>query len=358
MDEDFNRFKEIDLVIGGSPCQKFSIAQNTARETEKDNGIGWQLFMKFVEAIKTIRPTYFIYENVNSMHRNIRQYITEELGVEPIMINSSLVSAQQRKRLYWTNIPNVTQPADKRVLLKDILEGGLAYQDKNHCISATYSGAVFWNSLERRHRGMVAEPVNSSQLITLADKSQSILSTLYKENPVSMITRNKRGLLVAKAATGAALRTRKDESGSFKRLEVRGDGKTNALTTVQTDSVVCSPIRLGTIGKDGQGERIYNVHGKTVCISANGGGRAAKTRMYKINLPDGDYIVRKLTPLEAERCQTLDDGYTAFGMDDSGNVVRISNTRRYMAIGNGWTCDVVAHILAHLKWGVIDYERI
>jgi DNA (cytosine-5)-methyltransferase 3A len=196
---------------------------------------------------------------------------------------------------------------------------------------------------------MVAEPT------ALADKSQTILASLHKENALSMVKRQKTGLFVASAVepddVGAALRTRADKNGSFKRLEVRDDGKSNALTTVQTDSVVCSPVRIGQIGKGGQGDRIYSVHGKTVTISANGGGRGAKTGLYKINLPDGDYTVRKLSVIEAERCQTLPDDYTAYGVDDTGKTVNISNTQRYKAIGNGWTVDVVSHILSHMDGG-------
>jgi site-specific DNA-cytosine methylase len=196
--------------------------------------------------------------------------------------------------------------------------------------------------------------------IALADKSQTILSTLHKENALSMVKRRKTGLFVANKVDcdsveemGAALRTREDENGRFKRLEVRNDGKMNALTTVQTDTVVCSPVRIGNIGKGGQGNRVYSVQGKTVSIMANGGGRGAKTGLYKIDLPDGDYTIRKLTPIEAERCQTLDDWYTAFGTDDKGNTVKISNTQRYRAIGNGFTVDVIAHIL-----GFIEHEKI
>ena len=120
------------------------------------------------------------------------------------------------------------------------------------------------------------------------------------------------------------------------------------MTTVQTDSVICSPVRGGQIGNGGQGDRIYSVHGKTVSMCANGGGRGAKTGLYKINLPDGDYTVRKLSVIEAERCQTLPDNYTAHGIDDNGKAVNISNTQRYKAIGNGWTADAVAHIFSHM----------
>ena len=226
-------------------------------------------------------------------------------------------------------------------MLKDILQSGIPYQDKSHCMTASYSSAVLWNSLERKQRSMVAEP------IALADESQTILTTRHKENAPSMVKRRKAGHFVAEEI-GAALRTREDENGRFKRLEVRKDGKLNALTTVQTDSVVCTPVRIGSIGAGGQGQRIYSVQGKTISLTAHGGGGGAKTGLYKIDLPDGDYIIRKLTPIEAERCQTLPDNYTAFGIDDMGNTVNISNTQRYKAIGNGWTVDVIAHILEHL----------
>jgi len=298
--------------MAGSPCTFWSIAKYK-REVDK-NGMGWKLFMRFVEAIKQIRPQYFLYENVASMPNNIRDYISEELGCEPVLINSALVSAQNRKRLYWTNICSgngIMQPNDRGVLLKDILESGMPYQDKSHCITASYNGAVLWNSLERKQRSMIAEFVTEER--------------------------------------GAALRTREDSSGKFKRLEVRHDCKLNTLTTVQTDSVICAPVRLGSIGTGGQGNRIYSVRGKTVSLMANGGGGGAKTGLYKIDLPDGDYYIRKLTPTEAERCQTLPDHYTAFGVDDAGNVINISNTQRYKTIGNGWTVDVIAHILNHLN---------
>jgi len=340
LDADFTQFKGYDLVMGGSPCTFWSIAKAN-REVDKD-GMGWKLFMRFVDAVREVKPRYFLYENVASMPKNIKDFISEELGCEPILINSALVSAQQRKRLYWTNIPKITQPDDKEILLKDILESGLAYQDKSHCMVATYAGAEFKNSITRKQRTMIAEP------ITLRPKAQTLCAQFYKENVKSLITRNKRGLLVANVV-GAALRTREDEAGRGKRLEVRKDGKLNALTTVQTDSVVCSPVRVGQIGSGGQGSRIYSVHGKTVALMAHGGGRGAKTGLYKIDLPDGDYTIRKLTPVEAERCQTLPDNYTAFGVDDHGKTVNISNTQRYKAIGNGWTVDVIAHMFRDME---------
>jgi DNA (cytosine-5)-methyltransferase 3A len=282
------------------------------------------------------------------MPAGIRAHISEELGCEPILVNSALVSAQQRKRLYWTNIDGVAQPDDKGILLKDILDSGLTARDKSFCIDACYykGGSKARLDNQSGKRQMVYEPV------AYADKLQTILSTLHKENALSMVKRGKSGLFCAHEA-GAALRTRADENGSFKRMEVRGDDKLNAVTTTVTDSVVCVPVRVGSFGAGGQGNRVYSVHGKTVSIMANGGGRGGKAGLYKIDLPDGDYIVRKLTPIEAERCQTLPDNYTARGVADSGKAISVSNTQRYKCVGNGWTVDVIAHIL-----GFADFQGV
>ncbi len=348
-DGDFTQFKGYDLLIGGSPCTYWSIAKNN-RETTPD-GMGGKLFMEFVRALQESKCRYFLYENNNSIHKDIKAFISEQLGVEPIMINSALVSAQQRKRCYWTNIPNVTQPVDRGILLKDILESGISWQDKSYCMTASYDGAVFWNTMQRSQRSMVAEPVGVAQ----------------------------RGRYIE-----SGKRNVRCEGGTEQHIEARKDGKSNCLTTVQKDSMVAVPIntfnndgeksrtfmagyykfgeanllrsngfkggttavavpvRLGEYGKGGQGQRIYSVSGKSVTISANGGGQGAKTGLYKIDLPDGDYIIRKLTPVEAERLQTLPDNYTE----------GISNSQRYKCIGNGWTVDVISHILNGLK-GVI-----
>ena len=360
MDSDFRLFAGYDLVMGGSPCTFWSIAKQN-REVDKD-GMGWKLFMRFVEAVWQIQPQYFLYENVASMPRDIKDYISDELGCEPILINSTLVSAQQRKRLYWTNIEGVTQPNDKGILLKDILESGIPYQDKSHCITASIGGAVLWNSLERSQRSMVAEP------ITIKDKAQTLLAQYYKENSDSLIKRKRHGLIVAESVgdnervsnspialadkSQAILSTLyKENALSMVKRQKTGLFVAEEADAGQTDSAVNSPVRVGVIGKGGQGDRIYSVHGKTVSMCANGGGRGAKTGLYRINLPDGDYTVRKLSVIEAERCQTLPDNYTAYGTDDSGKTVSISNTQRYKAIGNGWTVDVIAHILSHMAGG-------
>lgn len=107
---------DIDMVIGGSPCQSFSVAGNQEGFDGKSG-----LFYEWLRILREVNPKYFLLENV-CMKKEWENEITQEVGVAPIMINSALVSAQNRKRLYWTNIEGITQPQDKRVLLKDILE--------------------------------------------------------------------------------------------------------------------------------------------------------------------------------------------------------------------------------------------
>ncbi len=345
---DFKQFKGYDLLIGGSPCTYWSIAKK-GRETTSD-GMGFRLFMEYVRALRESECKYFLYENNYSIHQNIKDEISKYLGVQPIMINSALVSGQNRKRCYWTNIPNVTQPEDKGIMLADILEDGMPWQDKSYCMTARYQGAIFSNTLERKQRTMVAVPVcvnsQSGNATTLDRKQPSVSDRIYSieaKNPaVTTSSLPKIAIPVGAAQRGrytqTGSRNKKSEGGTEQFIEIRKDNKSNCLTTVQKDSLVCAPVRVGQYGKGGQGQRIYSIRGKSVTLSANGGGQGAKTGLYKIDLPDGDYIIRKLTPIEAERLQTLPDNYTA----------GISNTQRYKCIGNGWTVDVIAHILGGL----------
>lgn len=334
-DGDFTKFKGYDLLLGGSPCTYWSIARK-GRETTSD-GMGFKLFMEYVRALHESGCRYFLYENNYSIHQNIKNEISRYLGVEPVMINSALLSAQNRKRCYWTNIPNVTQPDDLGILLADVLENGVPWQNKSYCMTSSYNGAVLYNTLERKQRTMIAIPID-----TIDGKSHTIPATYYKtgENPFSSFGSERGKQRVAVPVIAAAQRGRYIDGGKTEQhIEVREDGKSNCLTTVQKNTLVCAPVRVGQVGKGGQGQRIYSVRGKSVTLSANGGGQGAKTGLYKIDLPDGDYIIRKLTPVEAERLQTLPDNYTA----------GISNTQRYKCIGNGWTVDVIAHILGGLN---------
>jgi site-specific DNA-cytosine methylase len=138
---------EIDLLIGGSPCQGFSFA---GRQLNFDDPRS-RLFLDYVRILREIKPKYFLLENVR-MKKQYEYFISDILGVEPIAINSSLVSAQNRQRLYWTNIPNVTQPEDKGLVLQDILEDGFVDRDKAHCLDANYFKGGNLKSYFEKHR--------------------------------------------------------------------------------------------------------------------------------------------------------------------------------------------------------------
>ena len=316
---DFTQFiGKIDLIMGGSPCQDLSIAGKRKGLTGERSG----LFYKFVEAIETIKPKYFLLENNVGMPQEAYEEISRLMGCYPIEINSALVSAQTRKRFYWTNIGpqqynlfgfptvDIPQPKNKGILLKDILESGQPYQEKADCLTARYQGATFPHDYLRNQRTQVAEPLK------------------IPENTVKGYAEIQQGECMD--LTHLSSKTRRGRAMKE---------KCNCLQTQSEFYQYLEPLRLGEIGKGGQGQRIYSVKAKSVSLSANGGGQGAKTGLYKIDLPDGEYLIRKLTPLECERLQTLDDGYTE----------GISATQRYKCIGNGWTVDVIAHIFSYLE---------
>jgi len=330
-DANFKEYKGFDLLIGGSPCTYWSIARNN-REVTPD-GIGGQLFMQYKRALDESSCKYFLYENNYSIHQNIKEFISEQLGVQPIMINSALVSAQNRKRCYWTNIPNVSQPEDKGILLADVLENGMPWQDKSYCMTASYAKAVLHNTLKQKQRTMVAVPVGAAQcgrdtMMRVPEATKQGYCEILRGGCVDLAQLNSK--------------TRRGRKMTDKSNCLTTDMQFYQYIGKEEESIdTTKPVRLGNIGNTtAQANRVYSVKGKSVCLQSQaGGGKGSKTGLYKIDLPDGEYIIRKLTPIEAERLQTLPDNYTA----------GISNTQRYKCIGNGWTVDVIAYIFKHLK---------
>ena len=288
-------WSSIDLLIGGSPCQTFS---NAGTRTGFDGKSGlFYTYLEILNHLKAINPNIkFLLENVK-MKSEWRDEITRCMGVEPVLINSALVSAQQRNRYYWCNW-QVEQPQDKHIVLKDILLSGKAYKEKADCLTARYSGASFDHDYQRNQRTMIAEPVN--------------------------------------------LKTYCRDFGTKGKIMTVEDEKTQCLTSSMGTGggnvpVVAEPIRIGHFGNGSQGQRIYSVRGKSICLSsAEGGGNQV---WVKIDLPDGEYFVRKLSPVECERLQALPDGWTE----------GVSATQRYKQIGNGWTVDVIAHIFSSMN---------
>lgn len=177
------------ILIGGSPCTHWSIAQTKNRETEA-SGIGWELFLNYRIARDKYQPDFFLYENNKSMSPAIRAQITAELGVEPVLINSALVSAQNRQRLYWAGKRNqdgtysqvaVEQPVDRGILLRDILESGVCWREKAYTLKANYANAGAANGVDggHFHATMAAEPVRIGTIENDA-KNQAFDSQQYR----------------------------------------------------------------------------------------------------------------------------------------------------------------------------------
>jgi DNA (cytosine-5)-methyltransferase 3A len=262
------------------------------------------------------------------MTKENKKKMSEIFGFEPILINSSLVTAQQRKRIYFVGKRqqdgsyakvDIQQPEDRNIMLQDILETGLSYQDKAHVLTASYAGAVFWNSIQKNQRTMIAEPILNGQANLFINEAQDnyiIAPVLY--NPYNQ-------------------KTLKYKSGT---LSTCSQNQTAISGQVVFEPLASQPIRLGHYNKGGQGDRIYSVKGKSVCLSANGGGRGSCTGLYKIDLPDGDYRIRKLTVNECCSLQGFPQDYCK----------SISSTQSYKAIGNSFTVPVIEHIIKHLDF--------
>ena len=161
---------KIDLLLGGSPCQGFSVAGYGLNFSDPRS----QLFFRYVDCLQWYKPTWFLLENVK-MKKEWQEVISNLLGVQPIEIDSALVSAQSRKRLYWTNIPNITQPEDKGILLKDIIEDGVVDRDKSYCIDANYwKGGSLKGYKEKKRRQLVMHQSEKRLMIQVG--------SLYKNN--------------------------------------------------------------------------------------------------------------------------------------------------------------------------------
>lgn len=363
------------LQIGGSPCTKWSIAQTKNRETEPE-GIGWELFENYLIALEKFKPDFFLYENNKSMAPAIRAQITRELGVEPILINSGLVSAQNRQRLYWTNIPGVEQPEDLGILLRDILESGLPLKEKGYTLKANYANAGAVNGVCGKHfpAPMAAEPVrigtiesdaknadfDSQQYRVYSPDGKSVTlcgqgggvgakTGLYATpvrvgdmpNASGEVSGSQSGRIYSVDGKGVPLQARPNGGGAdgaatglyavpagmawrgrgeSSSYEMRDDQKANSVTAAGHQS------RLVIEAADGKTYPVYEVQDGQITI---------KGKQYPIKLADGFYIIRKLTVTECKRLQTVPEEY----------IFPVSDTQAYKMLGNGWTVDVIAHIL-------------
>ena len=326
----FNLLPKIDLLMGGSPCQGFSFAGKQLNFDDPRSA----LFFEFVKSMEILKPKYFLLENVR-MKQEYQDVISSYMGVEPIMINSSLLSAQNRVRLYWTNIPNVTQPEDKGIVLKDILEDGVGIRP---CEIKEF------NPDSTCHHAATATDIKGNESIkrVYADSGKSpTITTMgggHREPKVLC------GRIVGRKINPETGR-RDDYNPDIKavqRLEPRLDEKCGTLTTVQKDNVLI--IKEAT--KKGYTEiQDGDCFDATFPTSKTRRGRNMKDKSNCLTAANYEYMryehptYRKLTPLECERLQTVPDNYTE----------GVSNTQRYKMLGNGWTVDVIKHILQNME---------
>lgn len=393
----------IKLYIGGSPCTHWSIAQTKNRETEP-SGLGWELFENYVIGLKKYKPDYFLYENNKSMSPAIREQITKELGVEPILINSSLVSAQNRNRLYWSNIPGITQPEDKGILLRDILETGTAWREKSYTLDANYyktAGTYDPTSQHSYSRHMAAEPVYPFGTND-AGKAHCLDANYWKGSlPEGTLEKHRRSLVAIPCAARQVGRRvgedgkRHDYDESIdlcQRIEINENpDKTNCLTSVQKDNLViisCETEELsdqyyhgdkdtnvfGKIkckntgdnkGQPSQGTRIYRTDSKCICL--DGDSRKYIVDEYKENITDING--KKITIYEVLNGQiTIKGKQYPIKLQDGFYIIRkltvteckrlqtvpdtyifpVSDSQAYKQLGNGWTVDVIAHQLSFI----------
>lgn len=472
---DFTQYKDVDLIVGGSPCTYWSIAQKNNRETEA-SGIGWELFSQYVRAVKEAAPRFFIYENNKSMSDAIRKSITQTFGFEPICINSALVSAQNRQRLYWVGkrtadgtyrkVP-VDQPQDKGILLKDILDG-ITDREKGRAVIGSAGRTTTREYFDKNQGNMSYEPMiyqvphgfndggikydksptliangswqcNNyiSEPVGIAQRGRYVESrsrsskcgggteqyfearTDGKSNCVSTVQKD--SMVAEPVCVQEQLNGRKANcDGSYdRRYEARTDSKTGTLTTNNRQNSIAEPVRVGAMPRPNgelstsQSFRVYSTQGKSVNITAGGGGAGGKTglyaipinttnseksqclratyykdgirnligndvdkrtavaipiefdngvptkaiscaggktytvyevksglitiksKQYPIKFADGYYIIRKLTVSECKRLQTVPEWYE----------FPVSDTQAYKMLGNGWTIDVIVHLL-------------
>lgn len=341
-------FSEIDLVMGGSPCQGFSFAGKQLNFEDPRSKLFF-VYLDILNEIKKNNPNVkFLLENVK-MKKEFQKVISERLGVEPVEINSSLVSAQNRRRLYWTNW-DFCSPEDRGILLKDIVHENVdisvsaCSQNKSHCLTARYNGAIVKNSYEKHQRTMLFEKLK--EYIVPFDKTLKILEKEVEKGKIGYFRKDSQAnrvyyihdkaiTLCGEAGGGAAkmgqylfghVQTpRGNNVGGIKNIN-----KSPTLTSnswEHNNHLLFGCITPDRINKKQNGQR-FNDGKKFYTLTAQD----------KHGVLIEGYI-RKLTPIECERLQTLPDGYTE----------GVSNTQRYKALGNGWTVDVIAHILKGLK---------
>jgi DNA-cytosine methyltransferase len=331
---DTSTLPKIDLIMGGSPCQGFSFAGKQLAFDDPRSA----LFFEFVRCVEELKPKYFLLENVR-MKKEYLDVISEYMGVEPIMINSALVSAQNRVRYYWTNIPGVEQPEQRGIVLRDILETQTNEKpvkdternqrhyrnddEKSLCMTATmYKGAG--------NNGMTL--VQEQKVAVFSEDRINKFKETLKDDPKPSAN----GIIQLNNPSHSSGRVYSPEGKSPTLMAGNSGGGKEPIKIRDDVGVTTKPKRVGIIKDGSQGDRIYSQDAKGITLNAQSGGTAGSGNML---VEDKEVYWRKLTPIECERLQTVPDNYTN----------HVSNTQRYKMLGNGWTIEVITHILKNME---------
>lgn len=335
---------KIDLLVGGSPCQSFSFAGKRKGMATKDNQEIYTLehylqlksenfefegqsylFWEFMRLLKELKPKYFLLENVE-MGEKWEGVLSKAIGVKALHINSALLSAQNRRRIYFTNIGMkpaglfgdlesiIPQPKDKGILLKDVLESEV---DRKYYLSEKMITGLQNHSDKKELEGCgfkfeATEGNSKSKTITNPGKNRT----------------DDNYIVASRGRNPENPKSRESGLNTEQMLEPRTDGKTNCLTSVQKDNLV-----MGCDYRTDEGLR-FRDGGKSGTLAARARNDESCGQLASIN-----QSIRRLTPLECERLQTVKDNYTN----------HVSDSQRYKMLGNGFTIDVIAHIFSFMK---------
>jgi DNA (cytosine-5)-methyltransferase 3A len=318
---DVSKLPKIDLLIGGSPCQGFSVAGKGLNFEDLRSKLFFD-FVRIKNELQELNPDlFFLLENVK-MKTEWVDIISQHLGVKPISINSSLVSAQNRVRLYWTNIPNVTQPEDKGIFTKDILEENVS--SKYEITPKNYEYIKAKNREAKKHVG-----VDLDKAICLTARSADSWNQNY-------VTIDRKGNLKKNQTKAAYLQVGGHGAGNHSDMDLIAEKKRFLIPIPkENDSREIIQINESTESNGRQPfqqNRVYHAEGLSPQVST--------TEQMNVFVYDK---IRRYTPVECERLQTLPDNYTD----------GVSDTQRYRMLGNGWTVDVIVHILGNLPSSII-----
>ncbi len=358
-DADFTQFEGVDWLIGGSPCTHWSVCQKKNRETTA-SGFGWELFQQYVRALRDAKPKFFIYENNKSMSSAIRDSIREAFGFNEICINSALVSAQDRQRYYWVGVRqadgtysrvDTKQPVDRGILLRDVLEDGYVVHDKAYCLTHTEGNVR--DHFTHRHTEVKYEPVcvtEGKARVVKAQYYKTSISNLMDSQhyPVSGVAELVEGIHGKPRRVGTYPNDAKNQDFDSQQYRVYSpDGKSvtlcgnggglgaqTGLYCLPTDGYYATTCEWDNDGNptkaiscaDGKVHKVYKVINGIITVLE---------RQYPLAVDDGFWIIRKLTVRECARLQTVPEWYE----------FPVSDSQAYKLLGNGWTCDVITHLI-------------